>query len=167
MNVDAEPPSDAASSALQYILNAKPLHERLQRILTQIAGFSLLLMMGGARPPTLDVPVALAADELRLSREQLRALRVPPAASHHYYHIMQAVTAVDRGIDLVWLCLRPHQNDADRAALTRWLRIASEHLRAAGRLLPGFEMVDLRQACCAAHSEAERPALPVRAFARP
>jgi hypothetical protein len=36
--------------------------------------------------------------------------------------------------------------------LTRALRATSDHLRATARLLPGFELVDFGQACCAVHA---------------
>jgi hypothetical protein len=36
--------------------------------------------------------------------------------------------------------------------LTRALRATSDHLRATSRLLPGFELIDFGQACCAIHA---------------
>jgi hypothetical protein len=140
---------------LQYIVGGKPLLTRLQQILTQTAGFALLVMSQGGRVPVLDVPLALANQKLSSTSEELRALPVPARARHHHYHATEAVAAIQQAIDLVAVCMRCARDDPARAALTRRLRMATEHLRAASRL-PDFGMVDLRQACCAYHAGAVR-----------
>src|SRR5579872_4810537 len=134
---------------LHYIVGSKPPVTRLQQILTQTAGFALLVMAHGGRVPMLDVPLALAEKELSSTADELRALRVPAPARTHHDHAMEAVAAIEQAIKLVAVCMRCSRDDPARAALTRRLRAATEHLRAASRLLPGFDMVDLRQACCA------------------
>lgn len=145
-----------ADRTLQYIIDSRPLHERLQQVLTQVAGFSLLVMTRGERVPMLDGPAVLAREALRSAQAELRSLRVPAAAMHHAQHIQAAAGAVERALDLLIACLRPAADEPTRAALTRCLRLATDHLRAATRLLPGFEMVDFSQACCAAHAGAGR-----------
>jgi hypothetical protein len=138
----------AADPTIRYIVNSQPLHDRLRQILTQVAGFSLLVMTRGSRAPALDGPLAIAADALGSTVEQFRALRVPAAADHHHLHLIEAVGAVERSIDLLTACLRSQEDDDARKALTHCLAVAAGHMRAAARLLPGFEMVDLRQSCC-------------------
>jgi hypothetical protein len=144
---------------LHYIVGGKPLLTRLQQILTQTAGFALLVMSGGGRVPMLDVPLALATQELASTSEELHALPVPAPARHHFYHAIQAVASIRQAIDLLAVCLRCPRDDPARGALTRCLRMATEHLRAASRL-PGFAMVDLQQACCAHHADATRTVNP-------
>jgi hypothetical protein len=136
---------------LRYIVSAKPLLTRLQQILTQTAGFALLVMNKGGRVPMLDVPLALAAEQLALGSEELDALPVPEPARHQYHHAIQAVAVMRQAIDLVAICMRCGRDDPARAALTHRLRVATDHLRAASQL-PGFGMVDLKQACCACHA---------------
>lgn len=144
---------------LHYIVCGKPLLTRLQQILTQTAGFALLVMTRGERVLMLDVPLALASQELASTSEELHALPVPVAARHHFYHAMQAVISIGQAIDLLAVCVRCARDDPARAALTRGLRVATEHLRAASRL-PGFGMVDLQQACCACHADTPRTVNP-------
>jgi hypothetical protein len=145
---------DVADPTLQYIVDSRLLHDRLRQVLAQIAGFSLLVMSNGDRVPMLDAPLAMAREALTSVAEQLRALHVPAAARHHYHHTTEAAHAVEQAIGLVAHCMRSRIDEAPRAALTRRLRSATDHLRTASRLLPGFEMVDLRQACCAYHANA-------------
>ncbi len=149
-----EPRSELTHRTLAYVVESRPLHDRLNLILTQAAGYSLLAMTAGREPPMLDAPVALARAELRLARDGLAALRVPGAAAHHFHHVAAAAGAIERSLALLTACPRTRDDELGRAALARCLRVATEHLRAATRLLPGFEMVDARQACCAAHANA-------------
>jgi hypothetical protein len=144
---------------LHYIVCGRPLLSRLQQILTQTAGFALLVMSGGGRVSMLDVPLALAAQELASTSEELHALPVPVPARYHYYHAMQAVASIGQAIDLLAVCMRCPRDDPARGALTRRLRVATEHLRAASRL-PDFGMVDLQQACCAYHADTPRTVNP-------
>lgn len=144
---------------LHYIVSGKPLLTRLQQILTQTAGFALLVMTRGGRVPMLDVPLALASQELASTSEELHALAVPAPARHHFYHAIQAVASIGQAMDLLAVCMRCARDDPARAALTRRLRVATEHLRAASRL-PGLAMVDLQQACCACHADIPRTVNP-------
>jgi hypothetical protein len=137
-----------ADPTIRYIVNSQPLHDRLRQVLTQVAGFSLLVMTRGPRVPALEGPLALAAEVFRSTIEQIRALRVPAGANHHHRHMIEAAAAVERSIGLLAGCLRSQSDGDARAALTRCLHDAAEHMRAATRSLPGFEMVDLRQSCC-------------------
>ncbi len=142
---------------LHFIVCGKPLLTRLQQILTQTAGFALLVMARGGRVPMLDVPLALATQELASTSEELHALPVPGPARHHFYHATEAVASIRQAIDLLAVCMRCARDDPARSALTRRLRVATEHLRAASQL-PGVAMVDLQQACCACHADIPRTA---------
>ncbi len=136
----------------RYVLASRPVHDGLRQVLTQAAGFALLVIVPGRVPAMLDGPAALARRALSPTREALGALRVPPQAQHHHFHLVCAADALARCLDLLTTCLRPVAFDAERDALVRGLREATDHLRAAARLLPGFEMADLTQACCAVHA---------------
>jgi hypothetical protein len=142
---------------LTYIEAAQPLHERLQQILTQAAGYALLIMTRGRRLVFLDAPVVAARAALDDARAQLATLPAPGSAGFHFDHLTQAADALARTLECLGACLRRGADDHARAALSAALRSTTDHLRACTRSLPGFSMVDLTQACCAAH--AARPRL--------
>lgn len=135
-----------------YTRRVQAPFESLQRVLTQAAGFALLAMSRGGRVAPPDTPVASARAALAAARAEIDALPVPQAARHHHHHVVAAAAAMAHVLDLLMACLRRRDDDRARADLVRMLRVATDHLRAATRLLPGFAMVDLSQACCAAHA---------------
>jgi hypothetical protein len=135
-----------SDAKLRYTLEAKPVHETLRRALLQLSGLLLkrLTHNGGG---FVDVaPAEAARASLEEAADNLRMLPAPAAAAHNRFHLLGAATALERGVAAA-------MSRADPAgdALFRWLDEAERHLRAAGRALPGFESVDLTQACCAAH----------------
>lgn len=142
------PPSDAL---VTYLNAAQPVHRQLQQVLTQVAGYALLVMTRRHRVELLDAPVVGAREALSRVSSELCGMRVPAPARHHHHHMAAAAETVGRSLDALLGCLRHGADDGLRAALTRDLRAATTHLRAVSRLLPGFETVDLSQACCAAH----------------
>jgi hypothetical protein len=142
----------APRGVLGYIQAVQPVHERLQRILTQAAGHSLLVMGRDKSPALLDAPVVAARDALAAACAGLGEVRVPPAARQHHRHTAAASAAIGHALDRLSACLSPAADDRARHELTRMLRAASDHLKAATRLLPGFGLVDLSQACYAPHA---------------
>ena len=143
-----------ADPIFAYIDAVQALHQRFNQLLTQASGYALLVLTRGKAVALLDTPVTIACDALEEAQDDLRAVRVPSGARHHHFHLSAAATAIERSLDLLTICLRPVADDLARTALTQALRAATDHLRATTRLLPGFEMVDLSQACCAAHAPA-------------
>jgi cellulase/cellobiase CelA1 len=138
-------------AVVTYLNAAQSVHRQLQQVLTQAAGYALLVMTRRHRVALLDAPVVSAKAALSRVTVELEDLRIPAPARHHHHHMTAAAETVGRSLDALLGCLRPGADDGLRAALTRDLRAATDHLRAASRLLPGFELVDLSQACCAAH----------------
>lgn len=139
---------------LHYALAAKPFHATLRRSLIQLSGF-LLKRLTAERNGFVDfTPVEAARAGIEEAAEGLRSLRTPVAAEHHRTHLDGAVSALER-----CLAVALSRSDAKGDALFSLLEEAERHLRATSRALPGFEAVDLTQACCAAHSQAERVAL--------
>ena len=144
-------------ATLAYIEAVQPLYERLQQILTQAAGYALLVMTRGRRLVLLDAPVVGARAALDAADAQLAAVLAPGPARFHFDHMVMATDAIARALECLVTCLRPGADDHARGALSRALRLATDHLRACTRALPGFAMADLTQACCAVH--AARPRL--------
>jgi hypothetical protein len=147
-------PSDEDQSAapLRYVVACQPVHERLRDLVTQLGGLSLMVMLRREGAFDRDTPLRRAREALSELREALRGLPVPHRAAHHHHHMFEACHAIGRAGDL--LAGDPLTRDAEaaRLALSRELRSAADHLRHASRALPGFEMVDLTQSCCAAHA---------------
>jgi hypothetical protein len=140
-----------AARTLKYISECRSIQEQLHQILTQMSGFALLLLTNRADPSLCAGALQLADERMKMAREEFRAIRPASDAAHHFHHLGEATAAVDRSIGIAYRCLRTIGDARDRDDLTYALREALDHLKATARLLPGFQMVDLRQACCAVH----------------
>ena len=147
--------NDAVDRAtLDYVSSARVAQDLLRQVLTQVAGYALMLMLGNKPAAQPDAAVRMARNAADRADEDVRALRVPETAAHHHHHLSQAVEATRHAFAAAEACASPDATDGERDALSHALRSASEHLRATSKLLPGFEMVDFGQACCAAHARA-------------
>jgi len=154
MNAQAGGSTEAAAWA--YVNEARPVQQLMSAALTQIAGFALLAMTS-SRPLSLAEGALLSAQQASMQAvEAVRALEAPESASHHLHHLRQAAAMLRQGCSSALRCLEPQASQGERDALVRALRATSHHLRATATLLPGFELVDLRQACCAAHASKPR-----------
>jgi hypothetical protein len=120
--------------------------------MAQLAGFALLLATRRSRPSLQPPPIDLAEARAAEAAEMLRGLRPPGEAAHHFHHLAAAADAVGRAVRGALACSTARSDENDRDELLRALGAAAAHLRVTARLLPGFELVDLRQACCAAHA---------------
>lgn len=136
-----------ADPLMRYMLEARPPHDALRRALIQLSGFLLLRTTGGRRAIVDFTPVEAARDAIAEAADNLRSLRVPPAAAHQRRHLESAVVALQRAVEAAL-----SRSDPNGDALFRFIDEAEKHLRAIARATPGFEAVDLRQACCAAHA---------------
>jgi len=143
----------ASDPLLRYVLEAKPVHEALRRALIQLSGF-LLKQLTAPQSRVVDFePAEAARNGLGEACETLRSLRAPAVAAHHRLHLDGAAAALERA-----LAAALSSDDPSGDRFLHFLEEAERHLRAAGRALPGFEAVDLTQACCAAHDLAARRA---------
>lgn len=147
----------AELAAWRYASAARAAQQLIGATLTQIAGFALLAMTT-SRPLSLAEGALLGAQQASSQAvEAVRALEAPESASHHLHHLRQAAATLRQACASALRCLGPEATEGERDALVSALRATSHHLRATARLLPGFELVDLRRACCAAHvSDARR-----------
>ncbi len=139
-----------SAGSLRYVVECQPVHERLRDLLTQLGGLSLMTML--RREGTFDraTPLRRAREALSETSETLRRLPVPPGAAHHHHHMSEACRAIGRASDLIAGDPLTGNAEAAKLTLSRELRAAADHLRFASRAMPGFEMVDLTQSCCAA-----------------
>jgi hypothetical protein len=128
-----------------YVADAKSPFQELQRALTQLAAF-LLKRLTGRRAASDYGPIEAARLALGECAGALAALPVPAGAAHHRAHIDGAHAALNRA-----LAAALARHGADDDAMLAALEQAERDLKAASRILPGFEPVDFTQACCAAH----------------
>ena len=76
----------------------------------------------------------------------MSSLRAPTSAVHHRGHLVAALTALESA-----LATALSATDQDADALFHFVEEAERRLRTVGRTTPGFDTVDLRQACYAMH----------------
>jgi hypothetical protein len=155
-NLASEEDDVIDEATLDYVAAARPVQDLLRQLLTQVAGYSLVLMTREKPASRPEGSILMVRSSAEQACDQVRALRVPSAAAHHHYHLNHAGEAIRRAVAAAERCASGSAGDGEREALTRALKAASEHLRATARRLPGFDLVDFGQACCAAHGMAGR-----------
>jgi hypothetical protein len=135
-----------ADPLARYLCEAQPLHDLLRRGLIQLSGF-LLKRTISSRGSVVDYePVEAARERILDAAEGLSSLRAPMGAAHHRSHLIAALSALESA-----LAAALSTTDTEGHALFHFVEEAERHLRVVGRAMPGFETVDLRQACCAMH----------------
>lgn len=139
-------------AALRYVAAARVEQQLISETLTQVAGFALLLMTSRRRAALAEGALAGARDASARAVEAVRALTVPGAAAHHHHHLCGAADMLAQACAAASGGSRIDAAGDSHDTLVRALRASSDHLRATSRLLPGFELVDFGQACCAAHA---------------
>ena len=140
-----------ADPLARYMCEAQPLHDLLRRGLIQLSGF-LLKRTIASRSAFVDYePVEAARERICEAAEGLRSLRSPNGAAHHRGHLVAALTALENA-----LAAALSTSDPNGDALFHFVQECERHLRAVGRATPGFEAVDFKQACCAAHGVGAR-----------
>ncbi|PDQ22972.1 hypothetical protein CN311_00500 [Mesorhizobium sanjuanii] len=149
--MDGTANSRAEQAVLRYVATARPVQQLVSETLTQVAGFALLQMTSPRRAVLAEGALAGAQEAATRAAEEVRALAVPEVATHHHHHLHGAAETLLRACVAA---LESRRIDASEQsdALVRALRASSDHLRATACLLPGFELVDFGQACCAAHA---------------
>ncbi|MCW6511218.1 hypothetical protein [Lichenifustis flavocetrariae] len=120
-----------------YIVAVRGGFERLEDAVRQLAAVLILAAAGARRSD--DHPVRVkAAQDLSEACDRLRTLSPPARAGHHHHHLLQAAAKTRAAMGQPW-------NETQRAL--HLLGEASDHLRWATGLLPGFEVVALGQGC--------------------
>jgi hypothetical protein len=154
---EAEPLADAT---LRYVVACEPAFERLRGTATQLGGLALIAMLRREGAFDTETPRRMAAETLAAARATLAALTVPAAAAHHFHHVDAAAAALAGIVAVMGRGQHDRDGNAARREISARLRTATEHLRHAENAMPGFETVDLRHSCCAAHAAAVFAAAP-------
>jgi hypothetical protein len=141
--------AELEDAALRYVLDAQPVFETLKRVTTQLAGFALLQAVGARDAHMQDTPLAQARRALGPALDGLRALKPPSTATHHHRHLSGLAGALEQALAHSEASIVGARREELAQAARPYLDAAISHLRSASRLLPGFEVVSLDQACCA------------------
>ena len=131
-----------------YVAAAQAIFGGLQDVIGRLAGVLVLEAMGHSQT-VFDGPTLAAAREVTMdATERFRGLRPTPRSAHFNHHLARALSLVRDSVSLVEN--RRNDRTAARDPLP-CLRGAWEELTSASNILPGFEIVDFGQSCCALH----------------
>ena len=134
----------------RYVVVAEPVFATLRQVLLQATGQALVEALAIEGRNLQDAPLISAREALAEAMDALRAAPVSPRAAHYHHHLMAAADTLE---GVLSQSRTPRQGR--RGAISQALGQAERQLRTAARLLPGFEMVALGEACCACHRSAD------------
>jgi hypothetical protein len=142
--------ADLDGRTAAYVLETRATFEALRNAAGHLAGL-LVLAAIGARERVLDEPIlAQAESAYREAEDKLRLTAPPPAGVHHHHHLSLASERIGEALRVARRgSLRLNDASLDRAH--RVLRAGWREMLFASRALPGFQVVDFAQSCCAAH----------------
>jgi hypothetical protein len=152
--LDGTAASDAALSpdlddrTTAYILKAREPFEGLRRASSQLAGLLVLAALGSRTAqgnPMLETAIAAHAE----AADGLRSLTPTGRGAHHHLHLCLAAERLGEALATARRSLKLDETVSDR--IYAGMKQAVEDLRWASRALPGFELVNVSQGCCAMH----------------
>lgn len=148
----AMPNNDAGSDKrmLDYLAASRAPFEDLRQVVTQIAAL-LILAASGSRDwrdhPMIDVTI----EAWRGVDDAIRAIAVPDSAAHVHGHFVKAGRSVTEAIGII-AARRPTFDDAALDAALAALKTAQQEMQWSSAAVPGLEVVDFSQGCCAMHT---------------
>jgi hypothetical protein len=131
-----------------YILQARGPFEGLRRASSQLAGLLVLAAIGSRTTqgnPMLEMAITAHAE----AADGLQALTPTAQGAHHHLHLCRAAARLGEALNTARHSLTLDETVTDR--VYGLMKQALEDLRWASRALPGFELVNLSQGCCAMH----------------
>lgn len=132
-----------------YVVAAQGRFDGLRQCAAQIAGLLVLAAAGGRTEPGHPM-LGLAHNVHATAADATYAARVPPGAEHHHRHMTAAAKALAAALKAMPDTLAKRREGAIDKAF-RLLQAGYRELQNASRCLPGFEIVDFEQGCCAEH----------------
>jgi hypothetical protein len=136
--------ADLDDRVLGYLLEARPAFTGLRQGLSQLAGMLVLAAAGASGGVRPEHPmIAVVAQVLAEAADRLRASQAPDLCRHLHRHLLAAAIVLEAAAAKVGT---PGTAVAPLRAL---LDRALAELERASALLPGFDLVDRRHACCA------------------
>jgi hypothetical protein len=134
---------------LDYLEATRAPFEDLRQVVTQVAAL-LILAASGNRDwrdhPMIDV----TTEAWRRVDDAARAVKVPASAAHVHYHFVKAGRSVAEALEII-VAKRARFDDAALDAALAALKQAQQEMQWSSAAVPGLEVVDFSQGCCAAH----------------
>lgn len=132
-----------------YVVAAQGRFDGLRQCAAQMAGLLVLAAAGGRTDPGHPM-LELARNAHGAAADATYGARVPAGAEHHHRHMAAAAKMLAAALKAMPDALsRRNEAAVDRAFGP--LDAGFRELQNASRCLPGFEIVDLEQGCCAEH----------------
>lgn len=132
-----------------YVLAAQGRFGGLRQCAAQMAGLLVLAAAGGRTDPGHPM-LELARNAHGAAADVTYGAKVPARAEHHHRHMAAAAKALSAALKAMPEALaRRNEEAVDRAYGP--LKAGFRELQNASRCLPGFEIVDFEQGCCAEH----------------
>jgi len=137
-----------------YVLKVRACFDSLRQAAGQLAGL-LVLAAAGARSQILDLPMLeQTGAALHEAEAMFRSVQVPPSASHHYFHLSRAAEWIGEALQHARKGSLRNDDKVIDETLQK-LRAGWQEMHFAANALPGFQVVNFSQACCAVHADAK------------
>ena len=153
-----EPSGDGYAATLDddtiaYVLAAQKSFRKLRQAISQIAGALVLDAASGTKSSIADDGFRLARISMAEVLDLFGSASPSRSSTHHHHHLGIAIGLVGEA-----LAAQKRSSGMPSAAnperdLLPLLKRAWQELNHAVRALPGFDMVDFGQACCAFHRQ--------------
>jgi hypothetical protein len=140
-------------ATVAYVMAAHAHFEGLKQAAGQLGGL-LVLAAAGSKSITQEHAMLESARMAHAeAADGIAGLPVAARARHHHHHLREAALALGAALDQARQSLHGFAaGSRDVEAALRPLKLGHRHLDGASRSLPGFEMVNFQQACCAGHA---------------
>jgi signal transduction histidine kinase len=138
-------------SAMSYAVAVLPGFEGLKYAASLLAGVLVLAFTGAGTNLNDHSLERMALAEIEQAEAVIRMARVTERTAHHHHHLKNALTAIRHVAERL-------QEAFVIGAAGNFDQIISElnhgwdELRRASKHLPGFEVIDFSQSCCAIHA---------------
>lgn len=133
-----------------YVIAAQPRFDLLRQSAAQLAGL-LVLAAAGGRCDGGHPMLACAREAFGSASDATLGIVPPSGAKHHHHHMIAVVGNMKQAFAAMPAALASRDRTSVDAAYLP-LSAAFRQLQQASRCLPGFEVVDFGQGCCAGHA---------------
>jgi len=141
--------SEVDPGLFDYVVAAQGRFEGLRQCAAQVAGLLVLAAAGGRTDPGHPM-LELARNAHGAAADATYGARIPVGAEHHHRHMAAAAKALAAALKAMPDALSRRNEEAVDKAFGP-LQAGFRELQHASHCLPGFEIVDFEQGCCAEH----------------
>lgn len=141
--------SEVDPRLFDYVVAAQGRFDGLRQCAAQMAGLLVLAAAGGRTDPGHPM-LELARNAHGAAADATYGAKVPAGAAHHHRHMAAAAKTLAAALKAMPDALSQRSEGAVDQAFAP-LQAGFRELQNASRCLPGFEIVDFEQGCCAEH----------------